>query len=93
MDGAVVSESDSNLLALSAPRHHQDLADLHPENIEGGRTTAASSASRFGNVLKISEDGMISFFQKGKCICDIQGISVSWESPATLIMGVRVPGG
>jgi hypothetical protein len=47
------------------------LAELHPENIEGGRTTAAISASRFGNVLKISEDGMISFFQNGKCIWDI----------------------
>jgi hypothetical protein len=47
------------------------LADLHPDNIEGGRTTAAISASRFGCVLKISEDGMISFFRNGKCIWDI----------------------
>ncbi len=30
---------------------HPDLADLHPENIEGGRTTAGVSASRFGSVL------------------------------------------
>jgi len=47
------------------------LADLHPANIEGGRTTAAIAASRFGSVLKISEDGLISFFQNGKCIWDI----------------------
>jgi hypothetical protein len=46
-------------------------ADLRPENVEGGRTTAAISASRFGNVLKISEDGMISFFQNAKCIWDL----------------------
>ncbi len=50
---------------------HPDLADLHPENIEGGRTTAAVSASRFGSVLKVSENGLISFFQNGKCIWDL----------------------
>jgi hypothetical protein len=71
IDGAIVLDSDSNLLAFGAILRHPDLADLHPENIEGGRTTAAISASRFGNVLKISEDGMISFFQDGKCIWDI----------------------
>jgi hypothetical protein len=71
IDGGVVLDRDSNLLAFGAILRHPDLADLHPENIEGGRTTAAISASRFGNVLKISEDGMISFFQQGKCIWDI----------------------
>jgi hypothetical protein len=47
---------------------HPDLTDVFPESIEGGRTTAVISASRFGNVLKISEDGLISFFQNGRCI-------------------------
>jgi len=47
------------------------MTDVFPESIEGGRTTAAISASRFGNVLKISEDGLISFFQNGRCIWDI----------------------
>ena len=53
-----------------------DLTDFHPENIEGGRTTAAIAASRFGNVLKGSEDGLILFFQNGKCIfriCRVPG--------------------
>src|SRR6266478_8809263 len=71
IDGGIVLDRDSNLLAFGAILRHPDLADLHPENIEGGRTTAAISASRFGSVLKISEDGMISFFQHGKCIWDI----------------------
>jgi hypothetical protein len=72
IDGAIVLDQDSNLLlAFGAILRHQDLADLHPENIEGGRTTAAIAASRFGSVLKISEDGLISFFQKGKCVWDI----------------------
>jgi DNA integrity scanning protein DisA with diadenylate cyclase activity len=71
IDGGIVLDQDSNLLAFGAILRHQNLADLHPENIEGGRTTAAIAASRFGSVLKISEDGLISFFQKGKCVWDI----------------------
>ena len=71
IDGGIVLDRDSNLLAFGAILRHPDLADLHPDNIEGGRTTAAISASRFGSVLKISEDGMISLFQNGKCIWDI----------------------
>ncbi len=71
IDGGIVLDKDSNLLAFGAILRHQDLADLHPENIEGGRTTAAIAASRFGSVLKISEDGLISFFKKGKCLWEI----------------------
>jgi hypothetical protein len=71
IDGGIVLDQDSNLLAFGATLRHQDLADLHPENIEGGRTTAAIAASRFGNVLEISEDGLISFFQRGKCVWEI----------------------
>ena len=71
IDGGIVMDQDSNLLAFGAILRHQDLADLHPENIEGGRTTAAIAAARFGNVLEISEDGLISFFQKGKCVWEI----------------------
>jgi hypothetical protein len=71
IDVGIVLDRDSNLLAFGAIFRHPDMADLHPENIEGGRTTAAISASRFGSVLKISEDGLISFFQNGKCVWDI----------------------
>jgi hypothetical protein len=71
IDGGVVLDQNSNLLAFGAILRHQDLADLHPESIEGGRTTAAIAASRFGHVLEISEDGLISFFQRGKCVWEI----------------------
>jgi DNA integrity scanning protein DisA with diadenylate cyclase activity len=71
IDGGIVLDSQSNLLAFGAILRHPDLTDVYPENIEGGRTTAAISASRFGNVLKISEDGLISFFQNGRCIWEI----------------------
>ena len=71
IDGAIVLDQDAHLLAFGAILRHRDLSDLHPENIEGGRTTAAVAASEFGNVLKISEDGLVSFFQKGKCVWDV----------------------
>ena len=71
IDGGIVLDQDSNLLAFGAILRHQDLFDLHPESIEGGRTTAAIAASRFGSVLKVSEDGLISFFQNGKCVWDV----------------------
>ena len=71
IDGGIVLDQESSLLAFGAILRHQDLDDLHPENIEGGRTTAAIAASRYGNVLEISEDGLISFFQRGNCVWDI----------------------
>lgn len=70
-DGGIVMDGESNLLAFGAILRHPDLTNLHPENIEGGRTTAAISASRFGKVLKVSEDGVISFFRNGKCVWEI----------------------
>ena len=71
IDGAIILDSQSELLAFGAILRHPDSAEVSPENIEGGRTTAAISASRFGNALKISEDGLVSFFQNGRCIWDI----------------------
>ena len=37
IDGALILDNDSNLLAFGAILHYPDLAELHPENIEGGR--------------------------------------------------------
>jgi len=71
IDGGIVLDKESNLLAFGAILRHPDMTDLHPETIEGGRTTAAISASRFGNVLKVSEDGLISFYQNGKCVWEM----------------------
>src|SRR3989449_2427925 len=71
IDGALILDNDSNLLAFGAILHYADLADLHPENIEGGRASAAIAASRFGRALKISEDGLISFYQNGNHVWDM----------------------
>jgi hypothetical protein len=37
----------------------------------GGRFVAALSASYYGRALKISEDGIISFFEKGNWVWDV----------------------
>jgi hypothetical protein len=71
IDGALVLDGDANLLAFGAILHYPDLADLHPDNIEGGRASAAIGASHFGRALKISEDGLISFYQNGQHIWDM----------------------
>jgi hypothetical protein len=34
----------------------------------GGRTTAATAASLFGKVIKVSEDGPIELYESGKCV-------------------------
>ncbi len=34
----------------------------------GGRTTAATAASMFGKVIKVSEDGPIELYERGRCV-------------------------
>jgi len=73
MDGATVTDVNGNLLAAGAILRHaidSTPADREPVIVEGARTTAALAASRFGPVLKVSEDGLISFYD-GTKIWDI----------------------
>jgi hypothetical protein len=72
LDGATVTDVNGHLLAAGAIlRHAVDAAAPDDEPIiEGARTTAALAASRFGPVLKVSEDGLISFYD-GTKIWDI----------------------
>ncbi|MCU1325603.1 MAG: hypothetical protein JWN34_973 [Bryobacterales bacterium] len=67
IDGSVVLDRDSTLLAFGAILRHRLPSD-HGEISEGGRTAAAIGASQFGSVLMISEGGQLSFYQKGHCI-------------------------
>ena len=68
IDGSVVLDPDSRLLAFGAIlRHRQQVAE-DEEIGEGGRTAAAIGASQFGNVLMVSEGGQLSFYQKGHCV-------------------------
>ena len=65
LDGA------SNLLTFGAILRSPVTIDQFKPAVEGGRTTAAIVASEFGKVLKISEDGFVSFFEDGQCIWQI----------------------
>ena len=67
LDGAVVTEPRGELLAVGAIlRHPQGAMTMADQKSEGARTTAAVAASRYGPVLKVSEDGMITFFDNGR---------------------------
>jgi len=71
IDGAIVMDRQATLLAFGAILRHPLAADKRLHATEGGRTTAALAASWFGRVLKISEDGLISFFQQGECVWEM----------------------
>jgi len=71
LDGAIVMDRAGRLLAAGAILRHPSTADSEKGGaIEGARTTAALAASRFGPVLKVSEDGIITFFD-GERVWDI----------------------
>lgn len=71
IDGAIVLDRDSNLLAFGAILRHDLTAAPEAELVEGSRTTAAVESSRFGYVLKISEDGLVSFYRDRARIWEI----------------------
>jgi hypothetical protein len=63
LDGAMVTDRAGRLLAAGAILRHPPLEDPQESSVvEGARTTAAIAASRFGPVLKVSEDGVTTFF-------------------------------
>jgi hypothetical protein len=72
LDGATVITCDGRLLAAGAILRHLPVDDLANGGgiVEGARTSAALSASRLGPVLKVSEDGIITFFD-GERVWDI----------------------
>jgi hypothetical protein len=65
LDGATVFDRTGRLLAAGAILRHGPV-ETAPEHgaLEGARTTAAFAASQFGPVLKVSEDGIITFFDR-----------------------------
>jgi hypothetical protein len=66
LDGAIVVDPNARLLAAGAILRHPPSAELEAGIVEGARTTAALAASKFGPVLKVSEDGIITFFDDEK---------------------------
>ena len=63
LDGATVTDVHGSLIAAGAILRSVSSDPLHDDVIiEGARTTAAMTASRFGPVLKVSEDGAMTFY-------------------------------
>ncbi len=71
IDGGLVMGPDFQLLAFGAILRLGPPAETREGISEGGRTTAAIGASRFGRVLKVSEDGLVSFFSGGRCVWEM----------------------
>jgi hypothetical protein len=77
LDGALVTDLAGRLLAFGAILRHDAHALSGPDVsspsavVEGARTTAALVASRFGPVLKVSEDGIVSCFLDGARVWDL----------------------
>jgi len=71
-DGATVIDRSGRLLAVGAILLHTEPPEPHSNlPVEGARTTAAMAAGRFGAVLKVSEDGLITFYDQQERIWDI----------------------
>jgi hypothetical protein len=67
LDGAIVMDRTGRLLAAGAILRHPPSQQLDEGGeVEGARTTAAMAASQFGPVLKVSEDGIITFFDRNR---------------------------
>jgi hypothetical protein len=70
LDGAIATDRSGRLLAMGAILRQDASAPLMTI-VEGARTTAALIASRFGAVLKVSEDGIVSCFLEGNRVWDL----------------------
>ena len=71
LDGALATDRNGRLLAFGAILRHDAAAFPITGTVEGARTTAALVASRFGAVLKVSEDGVVSCFLNGARVWDL----------------------
>ena len=72
IDGGIVLDTKGNLLAFGAIlRHYHDGFTADRQLPEGGRSVAALAASHFGKALKVSEDGIISFFSGGQLVWEV----------------------
>ena len=65
IDGGILMDRDFRLLAFGAILRWDRPEETSEGVAEGGRTTAAIGASHYGHALKVSEDGLISFYAHG----------------------------
>ncbi len=69
IDGAIILDQDARLLSFEAILQNSITGASIPG--EGSRTAAAVAASHYGAVLKVSEDGMVSYFRGGQCLWEL----------------------
>ena len=71
LDGAVVTDLNGTLITFGA------ILRIAPESLElgravqGARTLAGLAASQFGPVLKVSEDGYLTMYLKGRRVWEL----------------------
>jgi hypothetical protein len=71
-DGATVMDGSGRLLAVGAILlHSEPVQPLIPHAVEGARTTAAMAAGRYAAVLKVSEDGLITCYDRQEKVWEI----------------------
>ena len=71
LDGAVVIDTDGRLLTFGAIlRIAPDTLEL-VRSVQGARTLAALAASQHGPVLKVSQDGYLTMFLKGRRVWEL----------------------
>ncbi len=71
LDGALATDRAGRLLAFGAILRHDATSFPPLIAVEGARTTAAIVASKFGPVLKVSEDGVVSCYLNGVRVWDL----------------------
>lgn len=71
VDGALVTDITGRLLTFGAILRTPPRADSMPQVLEGARGTIARTASHYGPVLKVSQDGGVSMFLDGQRLWDI----------------------
>ena len=65
-------DPSGRMLAVGAILLHSEPVEPHSSlAVEGARTTAAMAAGRYGAVLKVSEDGVMTFYDQQERIWDI----------------------
>ena len=65
-DGLTTVAKSGRVLECGQIIRVKENLSAHWQRAGGGRTQAALAASRYGLVIKISEDGPISFFEDGR---------------------------
>ncbi len=71
LDGAVVVDLDGRLLTFGAILRIAPEALELDRAVQGARTLAGLAASQFGPVLRVSEDGYITMFLKGRRVWEM----------------------